>query len=96
MFIKFINFILSPWWIKDPYSNYYFNKKKTVGYTLYELVSILWVIPLYFISFGLIISDNKSRDNCLAMFLGFFYAVILIVILEITGLSDSIISMLLG
>lgn len=96
MFIRFINFILSPWWIKEPHSNYYWNRKRTVGYTLYELVSFLWIIPLIILSFGLTVSNNKYRDNCLSMLLGLFYALILIVIMEITGISDSIRSMLLG
>lgn len=76
MIIKIINFILSPWWKKDPYSEYYWNKEKTTGYTLIELLSFLWIIPLVILTFGFEVSNNKFKDNCKIVFLLVFYSIV--------------------
>jgi hypothetical protein len=76
MIIKILNFILSPWYKKEESSEYYWNKEKTTGYTLNELVSFLWIIPLVILTFGFEVSNNKFKDNCKIIFLLVFYTII--------------------
>ena len=90
MFIKFITFILSPWWVKDPYSKYYYNRKRTVGYTFSELVSFLWIIPLVILSFGFTVSGNDRENMYKALFLGIFYSIVIVAVLEKSGILAGI------
>ncbi len=79
---KIINFILSPWWFKESYSKYYINKKSGTGFTLYEMVSFFWQIPLVILSFGFKNSESESENWTKGLFLGFLHVYIILLIIE--------------
>lgn len=76
MIIKILNFILYPWWEKEEDSEYYWNKEKTTGYTLNQLFSFLWIIPLIILTFGFEVSKSKFENNCKIIFLVVFYTIV--------------------